>query len=215
MTNKRPVNSFDNNDSQDNVHGRKVTPSEVSYRDGYVEGQSVERSQVVNDQYAREEIRESNGVANGLVLGLVFAALVGLVAGGLYFTTRNETNTAPVAAPASPQPQRNTTIIERPQPQRNTTIIERTIERTKEAAPPVQAPDVQINVPQPAPAPATSAPAPAAPAPAAPAPAAPPSSDSSNSEPSATESNSANDSSEQPSGASENPSGKASGNPAQ
>jgi len=191
MTNKRPVNSSGSNDSQDNVHGRKVTPHEVSYRDGYVEGQSVERSQVVSDQYAREETRESNGVASGLVIGLAFAAIAALVAGGLYLTTRNETNTAPVAAPASPQPQRNTTIIER------------TIERTKEAAPVIQPPDVQINVPQPAPAPA------------APAPAAPTTSGSSNNEPSATESNSVNDSSKEPSGTSENTPGNAPGNPAQ
>lgn len=152
MTNKRLINSSDSNDSQDNIHGRKVTPDEVSYRDGYVEGQSTERSQIVSDQYAREEIREGNGVASGLVIGLAFAAIAGLVAGGLYLTTRSETNTAPVAAPV--------VAPASPQPQRNTTIIERTIER---AAPAVQAPDVQINVPQSAPAPAaptSSAPAP-------------------------------------------------------
>lgn len=206
MTNQRPVNLSDSNDSQDdNVHGRKVTPSEASYRDGYVEGQAVERSQAVGDQYAREEVHESNGVASGMVIGLAFAAVVGLVGGGLYFATRGEPDTVPVAAPAPASPQ----------PQRNTTIIERTIERTKEAAPSVQAPDVKINVQQPAPAvaPAVAPAAPApAPAPATPAaPDAPPTSDSSNSEPSATESSSANDLSKQPSGTSEN----TSGNPAQ
>lgn len=194
MTNKRPVNSFDSNDSQANIHGRKVTPNEVSYRDGYVEGQSVERSQVVRDQYDREEIRESNGVASGLVIGLAFAALAALVAGGLYFTTRSETNPAPVAAPV--------TAPASPQPQRNTTIIERTIERTKEAAPVIQPPDVQINVPQPAPAPA------------APAPAAPTTSESSSTQPSAPEP-AVNDSSKEPSGTSENTPENAPGNSAQ
>lgn len=131
---------------QNEIHSRKATPDEVAYRDGYVEGQSSERSQALRDQYARdqyarEQIRESNGVANGMLIGLSLAVIAGLVASAFYFVNRSESPApqTPVTAPASPQPQ-----------QRNTTIIERTIERTREAAPDVQVPDVQINVPEPA-----------------------------------------------------------------
>jgi hypothetical protein len=148
--------SFDKS-SKSNVYGRKVTPDEVSYRDGYVEGQLDRDSQATREQYAREQISESNGVANGLLIGLVLAAIAGVVGGTLYYYNRTETAPA-VVAPASPQPQQRTTIIER------------TIERTREAAPDVQVPNVQINVPQPSPIisnPAT-APAPAESQPASP-----------------------------------------------
>lgn len=141
---------------QNEIHSRKATPDEIAYRDGYVEGQSSERSQALRDQYAREQyardqyareqIRESNGVANGMLIGLSLAVIAGLVASAIYFVNRSESPApqTPVTAPASPQPQ-----------QRNTTIIERTIERTREATPDVQVPDVQvpdvqINVPEPA-----------------------------------------------------------------
>jgi hypothetical protein len=140
MTNKQsnPDSSFES-DPQANVHGRHVTPDEASYRDGYVKGQFDQNSPTARDQYAREQISESNGMANGLVIGLVLAAIAGVVGGTVYYYNRTETAPTPVAAPASPQPQQRTTVIER------------TIERTKEAAPNVQVPNVQINVPQPSP----------------------------------------------------------------
>ncbi|MBD3885431.1 hypothetical protein IFO70_27275 [Phormidium tenue FACHB-886] len=146
MATQKPSDS-NLNSNLNNIHAREVTPDEVAYRDGYVQGQASEQQY----QYTREQISESNGTANGMLIGLAFAALIGIGAGAFFYITRSnepvQTQTAS-PTPATSQPQ---------QPQQRTTIIERTIDRTKEVVP--TTPDVQISVPAPQPSQET-APAP-------------------------------------------------------
>ncbi len=118
-----------------------------SYQDGYINGQVSER------RYQEENLaaRDNSSAASGLVVGIFLTALVGLIAGGIwFFTQRDEAakhNATPTAAPTTsrPSPQASQT------PQKQTTIIERTkevpvpVERTKEVPVPIFVPQPQSS----------------------------------------------------------------------
>ena len=91
-------------------------------------------------QYQRERAAENSGAANGITIGVIIAALIGLGAGAIYYWGRpNPTPTTIINTPASPVT--STT----PNPAQPTQIIERTIEKP---APPAPSPQI-IEVPKP------------------------------------------------------------------
>lgn len=85
--------------------------------------------EVYNREIRRENqvIREREGTsaANGMLLGIIFTALLGIVGAAFYFANQKPTTQAPA----------------------RTTIIE----KTKETVTPQQPPDVNITVPNPPP----------------------------------------------------------------
>lgn len=163
--NNRPNhNNLDQPTTLNNVHGRPITTDEKAYRDGYVEGRTLQR----DVQYQREKVAESNGIANGMIIGGVLALVVGLGAAAIAYYNRSPAP-APVTSsptskvitpPASPSP---TT------PAKQTTIIERTVEKVAPAAPPeVKVIEVPKAVPVPIPVAPSVAPPSAQTAPQAP-----------------------------------------------
>lgn len=98
----------------------------AAYHDGYVHGRVVENSR---ERDLRD--RDSNNAARGLLLGILFASLVGLVGGTLYYLSeRNESPTpaiVPVPQETEPEPEAPQTI------ERERTIIERVIPIPQEA----------------------------------------------------------------------------------
>ncbi|WP_155834674.1 hypothetical protein [Leptolyngbya sp. PCC 6406] len=138
-----------------------MTPEEVAYRDGYVEG-SIQENQAHEDfqesQLHREELRlrqaqqvalSNSHTTTGVFFGMVLAILAALI-GGILWTTNRSGNEG-----TEPQPQGSEVPVrpDTPQsdtPQSDTTIIERTIERTQEVIPaPTRGsqPDINIVVP--------------------------------------------------------------------
>lgn len=152
------------------VNSRPVTPDEVAYRDGYVQGKSAEQLEVDRrraiDARRHEEnarLRADNGVSTGVILGFVLAAIAAIFGGVLYLYNNNDS-----PSPIAPTPDATTPEATSPEPTNETTIIERTIERTQEVIPApapsrVEPPQINVEVaPAPAPAPApAAAPAPA------------------------------------------------------
>lgn len=118
----------------DRVNARPATRDEVAYRNGYTHGRQVER---VNDSI--QQTRENNSAATGVVIGVLLAAIAGIVLAMFYFLPQNQrTETSPAA---SPTPQSNTT-------QRSNTEKTTVIERVREVAPAPQR--TEIIVPNPA-----------------------------------------------------------------
>lgn len=111
---------------------RPATDNEVAYRDGYVQGKSVEQVQQhrmrarESDIYAREtRLRENNGASSGVLIGFLLALIAAVVGGILYFAN----NDAGDVQPVNNQPPATET------PNQDTTIIERTIDRSQEIIP--------------------------------------------------------------------------------
>ncbi|MBD2022055.1 hypothetical protein H6F43_17900 [Leptolyngbya sp. FACHB-36] len=143
------------------VTSQPVTPNRTAYRDGYVQGRSVEQHRTEVSQ----EIRDNDNAARGLIMGILLTGLVGLGVAATYFLTQR--NEAPV----------NRTIVvpsAAPSPAQSPQVRDRIIERDRVVPVPVPqepapAPNVNITVPSPAPqAPASSAPTQTAPAQTAP-----------------------------------------------
>lgn len=159
-----------NNIPLQSVTGRKVTADEVAYRNGYVQGRSIEmqaHDKAMAHERHRAQRAADNNLATGLLLGLLVTGVAGIVGGIVYFYNPQNA-TAPVEAPeAVTETETAPTQVEN-----NTTIIERTIERTREIVPApseISLPDVEINLPsgntaEPAPADESTAPTEAAPA---------------------------------------------------
>ncbi len=150
-----------------NVNARPTTSEEVSYRNGYVDGQMTE-----NYQQNRLKTRDNNNATGGLLLGIFLTVAIGLVA-GIFYTVFSQQQKTIDTPPISEEQQSNKemTIIERTkeivpvpvisdqtpeqqQPDKETTIIE----KTKEVIPvPVQQqpeasssePKVEVNIPSP------------------------------------------------------------------
>jgi hypothetical protein len=101
----------------------------------------VEQNRIDEEiQDQRERAAENSGAANGIAIGAIIAALIGLGAAGIYYLGRpNPTRTTIINTPASPIT--STT----PKPAQPTKIIERTIEKP---APPAPSPQI-IEVPKP------------------------------------------------------------------
>ncbi|WP_341530590.1 hypothetical protein WKK05_15705 [Nostoc sp. UHCC 0302] len=143
--------------TEETVNNSFVEPKSNSYRNGYVD--------------AQEDLvtRDNNNSASGLLMGLLFASLLGLVGGVIFFLNQRNDTPTPVA-PAIVVPQKSEA---QQAPQKQTTIIE----RTKEVAVPVpqqQVPapqpstpvpqqDINISIPNPAPVPLTKQQAPSQP----------------------------------------------------
>ncbi len=155
---------IDHANVQANVQGRPATREEVAYRDGYVNGRTIEERQQYNHRTAERirteqnaRTREANSASAGLLTGLLLA-LLAIGAGGLVYYLTQDSEPATTEAPVK-------TPVER-----ETTIIERTVENTREVvrdAPDVELPDVQmpdVNIQVPETAPAETAPAETAPA---------------------------------------------------
>lgn len=147
----RPNNSdFNQPTTLNDVHGRPITTDEKAYRDGYVEGRTLEQQ----TRYQREKVAESNGVANGIIIGGVLALIVGLGAAAIAYYNRPQ---VPVQRSVIVKP--TTSPSSSPSPAaKQTTIIDRTIEKVTPAAPPeVKVIEVPRAVPVPVPVPAAPA----------------------------------------------------------
>jgi hypothetical protein len=148
MENRNPHTTNNPNTHIQNGHNlntpvETVNPDSVSYEDGYVHGRATERS--FEQQYQQDNAERT--ATRGLLLGFTLTALVGLVAGTLFYLNQRQESTTPVVVPVPNNTQ---------QPNRETTIIERTTETTQESAPtrqePAEAPrtnqpDIRIIVP--------------------------------------------------------------------
>ncbi|MCT7950513.1 hypothetical protein NG798_11995 [Ancylothrix sp. C2] len=113
------------------------TSKQSAYHDGYVHGRVSEH----NRDVVRQEVRDNDNAARGLLLGIILTSLVGLTAGALYFMNQRNNQPVPASAPvivpaaptASPSPaattRTDTTVIEREVPVSSPepTIIERTV----------------------------------------------------------------------------------------
>lgn len=144
------------------INARPATRSEVAYRDGYVQGRIVENSRPKSYQI-REDVRENDATAKGLMLGVLLTAFTGLVIGSLYVLNsineqneRNQPILFPLPSSENSQPSnsepsntRTNTIIERervvPVPQQNSPAPAQTIEIKPSTIVP---PKVEVNVPE-------------------------------------------------------------------
>ena len=108
------------------VHHHNPHPSNMVYRDGYLQGRMSE--QQLNE--ANQTARDNESAARGLLIGIIFTGLAALVIGAVFLLNqRSQTpvliqRIAPTASPSpSPSPQVRDRIIERdrvvpvPQPQ--------------------------------------------------------------------------------------------------
>ncbi|WP_431633202.1 hypothetical protein [Alkalinema pantanalense] len=143
----RPNNSDLNQPTTlNNVHGRPITTDEKAYRDGYVEGRTLQQ----NNQYQREKVAESNGIANGIIIGGILAAIVGLGAAAIAYYNRPQVpvqRSVIVEPTTAPSPQSSASPAAK-----QTTIIDRTIEKVTPAAPPeIKVIEVPKAVPVPVP----------------------------------------------------------------
>lgn len=133
--------------TDDAVNARPVTRDEVSYRNGYVEGQNRQR---VHEDIQRN--RAENSAATGTLIGILIASIAGLVLAALYFLPGNRESQITPAPATSPAQSQDDTQDTQPEGTNRTTIIER--ERVREVPAPQ---NTEIIVP-----PSTSEPAPPA-----------------------------------------------------
>ncbi|MGG6294858.1 hypothetical protein ACQ4M4_10565 [Leptolyngbya sp. AN02str] len=125
MVNRNPLNRDNRTDENrldqinettpntiDNVNTRRVTPTEVAYRDGYAEGRTNEHRLSQTRNY-----RETDSFAGGAFLGIILASIVALMAGIIYVATRApEEAPANTTAPGAVEPGVNGTTVPPAQP---------------------------------------------------------------------------------------------------
>lgn len=89
------TNKANTSDYRNNGNGRL---NKIAYRDGYIHGRVHEH----NIQSERRSIRENNSAAKGLLMGITFAAIAGLLGATAYFLNHtNQPSITPVqTAPA-------------------------------------------------------------------------------------------------------------------
>ena len=107
-----------------NISNPPLTPEQRSYEQGYTQGQSTE-----NELQQRERAAANSGVASGLAIGGILAALVGL---GAYYYWAQSAPTPTTIINTPPVPAASTPVA----PQKETRIIERTVEKAAPATPP-------------------------------------------------------------------------------
>jgi len=151
--NPNQTNASNQAELSDGLTQRSAAHNQATYQDGYVQGRYTEQRNSANQRAAEEE-----GTANGLIFGLLLAALAGLGLGTYFYLTGQ--NRTPQVAPTVTNPAPTTS----PSPQ----VRERIIERDRVVPVPQQAPtqpQVNITVPnstpesravQPAPQPQTA-----------------------------------------------------------
>jgi hypothetical protein len=118
-------NNYNNPEDRPDISNPPLTPEQRSYEQGYTQGQGTENEL----QYQRERTAENSGAASGLIIGGIFATLVGL--GAVYYywgqSTPTPTPTTIINTPPSPAASAPAS------PQKETKIIERTIEKAAPA----------------------------------------------------------------------------------
>lgn len=128
------------------VNTRNVTPAEVAYRDGYVQGKTASNDPL---QSERQLNRESDSAASGFLTGAVITAVVGAGLAMYFFVYQ-----------AQRVPVKTTAPTPAPKVEKETKIIEKTTDRVLEIMPsPIAVPpaptNVEITLPNPPSAPAT------------------------------------------------------------
>lgn len=129
------------NQNLSGVKGRRATPEEVARRDGYVQGRKDENSlnyTLNHRQVATQE--RADGVANGVIIGLIVALLAGGIGAALYLLS-SERNVVPVSVPGS-----NETRTEIKLPDVNVEAPDVKVPEVR--LPDVQVPDVNVQVPE-------------------------------------------------------------------
>lgn len=129
-------NKYNSPESGENPNDRPLTSTEQSNRDADI-------------QYQRERSSENNAATNGLLIGSIFTALLGLGGVTAYYYSNNQPSAVPTTIINNP-PSPTASAI----PEKQTKVIERTIEK---AAPPqviqidkpVAVPPQIIEVPKP------------------------------------------------------------------
>jgi hypothetical protein len=124
-------NKYNNPQGSENPDDRPITPTEQSNRDE-------------NIQYRRERAAENSGATNGLLIGGVLTAILGLGGFAAYYYSSNQFPAAPTTIinnPPSSSPVAPASSV----PEKQTKVIERTIEK---AAPPQI---IQVDKPVPVP----------------------------------------------------------------
>lgn len=126
------------------VRGRKVTPEEVAYRDGYVRGRAHE------DQVYREELRRrqaqkrtasTRNWASGVYFGVILFILIAVI-GGIFLTLSRQNSGVTDQTP------QNSDAVTPETPEPETNILERTQEVIPSPSEVIQ-PDIEINLPEP------------------------------------------------------------------
>jgi hypothetical protein len=112
-------NKYNNPQGSENPNDRPLTPIEQSNRDEDL-------------QYQRERAAENSGATNGLLIGGMFTALLGLGGFAAYYYSNNQSPAVPTTIINNP-PSSNPVPPASSVPEKQTKIIERTIEK---AAPP-------------------------------------------------------------------------------
>ncbi|MDX2239823.1 MAG: hypothetical protein NW224_03975 [Leptolyngbyaceae cyanobacterium bins.302] len=130
-------------DLSDGLTQRPAARNQANYQDGYWQGRYSERR-----NNAERRAYEEESAASGIIFGLLLASLVGLGLGTYFFL--NGQNRAPQVEPNVTNPV--------PSPSQPPEVRERIIERDRVVPVPQQAPsapDVNVTIPNPAPAPET------------------------------------------------------------
>jgi len=146
--NRTPVSN--QADLADGIVERPAARNQTAYQDGYWQGRYSERNNL-----AQRRADEEEGVASGVIFGILLASLFGLGLGTYFYLTGQ--NRTPEVAPNVVNPS--------PSPAQPPEVRERIIERDRVVPVPQQAPDtpdVNITLPnQPAPESRVTQPAPA------------------------------------------------------
>lgn len=133
-------NQVNHDDLSNSVAEQKPAYNHTAYHNGYNNGRVAERR--VSNVEERVRSREGESAANGLFVGIILTALVGLGFGLFYFL--NYESRTPVVVPNVIKPEASPSPT---QPENRTTVIERDrIVPVPQTAP---APEVNIQVPNP------------------------------------------------------------------
>lgn len=122
-------NKYNDSQGDKNPSDRPLTPIEQS-------------NQAEDLQYRRERAAENSGAANGLLVGGVLTALLGLAGVTAYYYSSNQSPAVPTTVINNPP---SSSPVTSPAPEKQTKVIERTIEK---AAPPQV---IQVEKPVPVP----------------------------------------------------------------
>jgi len=129
---------MENENFDKTVNARRVTPTEIAYRDGYVRGQTSPEQQQQNldrIQQENQKTRESYSATNGLLTGIILAAIIGCGIAAVLFVQQVQKNPTKSAIPT-------------PRVEKETKVIEKTTDRIQELVP-SSPPNVQVNIPTP------------------------------------------------------------------
>jgi hypothetical protein len=135
------TNKYNNPQGNKNPNDRSITPTE----------QSASRDEDI--QYQRERSAGNNGATNGLLIGGILTAILGLAGFAVYYYSNNQSPTVPSTIINNP-PSSSPVAPASSTPEKQTKVIERTIEKVAppqviQVDKPVPAPPQIIEVPKP------------------------------------------------------------------